>query len=181
VGTLVLALTVLRYGVMNSNTAWYEVLGGTFVLGAAAAIFALWAAFIERQVDAAVTEHDQRQDYQHVLHEASAAREQVRQIEEWQNALPAAVQAAADAASTTIAVAVADARSAMSNYWHEYQQRNPAAAPDIRPERARLLSEIDRDAKDATDVIDKRAKELRVRMRSEPDAKPKLRKETSHV
>lgn len=184
--TLVVALTVLRYGVMNSNTAWYEVLGGTFVLGAAAAIFALWAAFIERSVHAAVVEHGKWLDYQYLLHEAAAAREQVRLLEKWQNDLPAAVQSEADGTLAALAVAVADARVGMSDYWHEYQQRNSAAAPDIRRERARLLTEIDQHAKDATDVIDKRAKELRARMRPELATKPKpppppTRRERSHV
>jgi hypothetical protein len=184
VGTLVVALTALRYGVMSENTTWYELLGGTFALGAAAAIFALWAAFIERKVHAAVVEHDQWQDHQRALYEASAAREQVLQLEEWKNALPAAVQSAADAASATIAVAVADVRVGISDYAHEYQQRNAAAAPDIRRERDRLLTELDKHAKAATDVIEKRAKELRARMRPELAAKPKpppTRKEPVHV
>lgn len=183
--TVVVALTILRYGVLSENTAWWELAGATIVLGAAAAIFAVWAAFVEGRVNHAVKEHEQWQDHQRLRHAASAAQEQVHQIEEWHNGLPATVQRVCDSAVAEIETATASAAEGMSEYWVAYQQTNAAAAPDIRAERVRLTTELAGHTSMAINVLLDRTNDLRARMRPELSRKPKpppsKRKETSNV
>lgn len=184
--TLVGALTILRYGVLSEDTAAWEVAGATVVLGAAAAVYAIWAAFVEGRVELAVRENEQSQHYGKLERTAADAREKADQIQELKNRLPAIVQGTADEAVGEIRGAPAQAAVEMSEYWVEYQQENAPAAPDIRGERDRLLAALAADVAGATDVIVRRATDLRLRIRPELSRRPKppppeRMKEKSHV
>jgi hypothetical protein len=185
VAVLVVALTLLRYGVLGENTDWREVTGGTIVLGAAAVMFALWAAFVERRVAAAVTEHEEWLEYQRLFDRSAAVAEQVALIEEWRDGLPAIVQRECNRGRDALEGATAAAATEMSAYWHTYQELNAAAAPDIRPERNRLMQELDQQADEAANALAKRAAELRARMRPDlfvqPGSPADDEKETTNV
>jgi hypothetical protein len=172
VASLVTGLTVLRYGVLSSNAAWWEMTGATFVLAAAAAAACFVVGFVENRVHDAVEEHEQWEAHEEAEQKARAAAEVTAQIQEWKDALPAEVERARNEGCSQICARRDQVPVDAHTFWTIVQTTNPAAAFDIRPELDHQFELAQEHADRKQTWIDERAFELRARMRPDLIVKP---------
>jgi hypothetical protein len=165
---LVLALAMLRYGVMAHNNALWEQAGALVALAASAAAFALWVGFVDSRIHRAQLEQERWEARSEIEHELRAGRAQLALLEERLVGLPAEVPSVRDAAVAEIEQQ-AGAFDLNSNlWWASNQQSNPAAAPDIRLQRQRLEQKLEQVVNESMQKVDDRAATLAATIAANP-------------
>jgi len=170
VAAVVVSLALLRYGVMKDDTAWWEKAGATLALGAGAAAFAFFAAFVEERARMAVADQAKWLSLEDAKQQCAAAREQLRLLNERYLGLAAEVQSHRDRGIHALRKRKARFDYEAAEWWSIWQVANAAAAPDIRPQLDELRARLEGDVIAEIHEIDARAASLRHWMRGDlPD------------